>query len=334
MAPPRKQKVRSAAVPEISVVVPTYSRAAGVTALLSSLATQTLDAGRFEVVVVDDCSTDDTFAVVSALAGTLPFELRLVQTPSNSGQPAPARNVGWREAKAPLLAFIDDDVTPSAEWLEAGLAALRAQPEAGVIQGWTYTPADVNLKGITYGPPNWQVLHTIEGPSPYFESCNIFFRREALEATGGFEEGITYWGEDTILGWKVLAAGWERGFAPEAKATHPVDQRGFEWFVRKGLLENNFVRMGSEFPGFRRDAFWRPWAFRREDPALLVAIIGLVLGVRFRPALVLALPYMVLRRPSPRRLSFFRLCLQIPVLDAARVLAHLRGSLEYKTLVL
>jgi len=99
-------------------------------------------------------------------------------------------------------------------------------------------------------------------------------------------------------------------------------------------LEANFVRMGTEFPGFRREAFWRPWAFRREDPALLAALLGVAIGLRFRPALVLAIPYLVLRRPSPRRLSFFRLCLQIPILDAARVLGHIRGSLEYGTLVL
>jgi GT2 family glycosyltransferase len=329
MAPARKQ-----AAPEISVVVPTYSRSAGIVELLSALAEQTLGAERFEVVVVDDCSTDDTFAVVGAMVPTVPYRLRLVQTPSNSGQPAAARNIGWREADAPLLAFIDDDVTPEAGWLEAGLAAMVAQPSVGVMQGWTYAPAGLDLAGITYGPPNWEVLHTIEGPGPYFESCNIFYRREALEATGGFEEGITYWGEDSILGWKVLSAGWERGFAGAARATHPVDQRGFEWFVRKGLLEANFVRMGTEFPGFRREAFWRPWAFRREDPALLAALLGVAIGLRFRPALVLAIPYLVLRRPSPRRLSFFRLCLQIPILDAARVLGHIRGSLEYGTLVL
>ena len=146
------------------------------------------------------------------MIGDLPFSVHLARTDSNHG-PAAARNLGWRTATTPLLAYLDDDVTPSPGWLEAGLAALAAHPEAGVIQGWTYTPADVNLKGITWGPPNWQVLHTIVGPSPYFEACNIFYRRPAFEATGGFDEHIGWWGEDTASGWNVLEAGWERGFA-------------------------------------------------------------------------------------------------------------------------
>ena len=61
------------------------------------------------------------------------------------------------------------------------------------------------------------------------------------------------------------------------------------------------VRLAVEHPRFREEAFWRPWAFRREDPALAVALVGLALGVRFRPALLLVLPYMFLQRPSPRR---------------------------------
>ena len=319
--------------PEISVVIPTYERSARIAGLLRMLAGQTLAPDRFEVVVVDNFSSDDTSAVVSAMAGDLPFAVHLARTESNHG-PAAARNLGWRTATTPLLAYLDDDVTPSAGWLEAGLAALAAQPDAGVIQGWTYTPADVNLSGIAWGPPNWQVLHTITGPSPYFEACNIFYRRSAFESTGGFDEKIGWWGEDTASGWNVLEAGWERGFAPDAAVTHPLEQRGFGWFVRNGLKEDNIVRLAVEHPRFRDEAFWRPWAFRREDPALVLAVIGLALGVRFRPALLLALPYLILQRPSPRHLSFFRLCVQIPLLDAARVASHVRGSLEQRTLVL
>jgi GT2 family glycosyltransferase len=321
-------------VPEISVVIPTYNRSDRIVALLETLRQQTVAPERYEVVVVDDCSTDGTFEAITALAPSLPFALHLVRTPANQGQPAAARNLGWKEATTPLLAYLDDDVTPVPGWLDAGLAALHSQPKAGVIQGRTHVPDHVDLTHVAYGPPNWEVLHMIEGPTPYFESCNIFFRRQVMEETGGFDESISYWGEDTAAGWRVLQAGWERGFAYEAEVTHPVDERGWGWFMRKAVLERNFVLLGVEYPGFREDAFWRPWAFRREGAALVLAVVGAAVGLRFRPALLLALPYLWWRRPSLRHPSFFRLCVQIPALDAARVAAHLRGSVDHKVFVL
>jgi GT2 family glycosyltransferase len=329
MAPTRKKPGTG---PEISVVIPTYQRSARIAALLSVLASQTLAPERFEVVVVDNFSTDDTSAVVSALIPSLPFKVLPARTQSNHG-PAAARNLGWRTATTPLLAYLDDDCTPAAGWLEAGLAALKAKPEAGVIQGRVGIPSGFSRADVAYGPPNWEILHIIEQPTPYFEACNIFFRRPAFEVTGGFDEEIGWWGEDTAAGWSVLEAGWERGFAPDALVTHPVERRGCGYFVRNGLKERNLVRLAVEHPRYRAEAFWRPWAYRREDAALVAAVVGLAVGWRFRPALLAALPYMLWRRPSIRQVSFLRLCVQIPLVDAARVAGHLQGSVANRVFI-
>jgi GT2 family glycosyltransferase len=310
------------------VVVPTYGRADRLSPLLRSLAGQTLAPHRFEVVVVDDCSPDGSVAAIGDLAGGLPYPVRVLSTPSNRG-PAAARNLGWLATDAPLLAFLDDDCTPAPGWLEAGLAALGDQPEAGVIQGRTLAPDGVDVQGLT----DWYVWRIVERPEPEFMACNIFYRRSAFDVTGGFDEEIGWWGEDTAAGWRVLEAGWERGFAPDATVTHPVERRGWAFFVRNGLAERNMVRLGVEHPGYRAEMYWRPWAYRKEDAAFVAAAIGAVVGLRFRPALLLALPYLWWRRPSVRRLNFLRLCLQVPVVDAARVAGHLRGSVECRVLV-
>jgi glycosyltransferase involved in cell wall biosynthesis len=94
-----------------------------------------LASDRFEVVVVDDCSTTtDIVALVEDLATKVPFRLRAARTPVNDG-PAAARNIGWKIASAPFVAFLDDDCIPDPKWLEAGLEALTSQPRVGVIQG-------------------------------------------------------------------------------------------------------------------------------------------------------------------------------------------------------
>ena len=319
--------------PEISVVIPTHQRAERLSILLNRLRSQRLNADLFEVIVVDDCSTDDTEDVFHDLAPSLPFRARLARTPSQQG-PAGARNQGWRMAAAPLLAFIDDDVNPAPGWLEAGLAALLSQPGVGVLQGLTrMPPEDVPLKA-RYGPPEWDHFHAIESATPFFQACNIFFRREALEQTGGFDEEIGWWGEDTAAGWKTLAAGWDRAFAHDAMVSHPVERRGWRWFMRNGALEYNIIQLGAEYPEFRASAFWRPWAYRKEDAAFKVALVGVVLGLRFRPALVLALPYIWWQRPSIRHLNFFRLCWQIPLVDGARSIGQVRAAIDYRVLVI
>ncbi len=302
-------------------------------ALLEVLVHQTLPAHSFEVVVVDNFSDDDTSDRVRQLAPSLPFATQLTRTHSNHG-PAAARNLGWQTARAPFIAFLDDDVTPTPTWLENGLRALSADPTIGVLQGRTLLPPDVDLAAVHYGPPNWDVVHLIERPTPLFEGCNIFYRRETLEATGGFDEVIGWWGEDTAAGWASLEAGWRRGFAADAEVTHPLEHRGWSWFVRNGLLERNMIAIGASHPGFRQAAFWRPWAFRREDAAFALALAAAVGAVWFLPALVFAAPYVWWRRPSVRHLSFFRLCLQIPVVDAARLVGHVRGSLASRVFVL
>jgi GT2 family glycosyltransferase len=316
-------------VTDIAVVIPTYRRSGNLPLLFKDLAAQTLAPERFEVVVVDDCSGDDTPALVEEWATQVPYQLRVLSTPNNRG-PATARNLGWAATSAPVVAFLDDDCTPSAGWLEAGLAAFSVEPVPGVVQGATQLPAGASTHGLI----DWWVWREVSAPTAYFEGDNLFFRRDVLERTGGFDEDIRHYGEDCAAGWRALEAGYGQGFSADAIVVHPLERRGFAWFVRNGYLEHRIVWCAARHPGFRREAFWRAWAYRKEDPALVAAVVGVALATRFRPALLLALPYVWMQRPSARHLNFFRLCLQIPLVDTARVAGHLRGSLRHRVFVL
>jgi GT2 family glycosyltransferase len=297
--------------------------------MVKALTAQTLDPSRFEVLFVDDCSGDDTPVVLASLAELAPFPMRPLQTPTNGG-PAAARNLGWRGAEAQLVAFIDDDCLPEPGWLEAGLLALQEDTTIGVLQGCTKAPEGVDVHGLG----DWYLWRVIPTATPFFEGCNIFYRRPALEQAGGFDEDIRWWGEDTSLGWSVVEAGWNQTFAPEAVAVHEVERRGWWWHVKNGYLERNVVRLAAEHPGYRQQAFWRPWAFRREDAAFILAVTAAMAALRWRPAGLLALPYLWWRRPSIRRPNFFRLCFQTVVVDAARAGGHLSGAIKYRVVVI
>jgi glycosyltransferase involved in cell wall biosynthesis len=311
--------------PSISVVVPTYSRSDRLPSLIRALAAQTMDPDHFEVIVVDNGSDDDTPEVLASLTEDVPFALRTLRIEINRG-PARARNLGWRSAAGPFIAFLDDDCHPAPAWLENGCLALRSDCALGVLQGATMAPFELRPEHFA----DHYVWRIVDRPTPYFDACNIFYRRQALEATGGFAEELGWWGEDTAAGWRVVEAGWRRGFASNAVVVHPVERRGWRWQMRTGLLDANIVRVAAEHPGFRAEAFWRPWCYRREDAAFMLAVLAALVGIRRRSAILVAAPYVWLRRPSVRHRSFLRLCLQIPLIDAARLAGQLRGSLWHQ----
>jgi glycosyltransferase involved in cell wall biosynthesis len=313
--------------PEISVVVPTYRRADRLRRLLAALARQTLAPGRWELIVVDDCSDDDAVdGVLAELAELVPCDATALRTPHNGG-PAPARNLGWRTARAPVVAFIDDDVVPDPGWLAGGLAAF-ADPAVGVAQGATDLPSGLDHTTLPLGW-SWRL---IDEEGPFFEACNIFYRRAALDATSGFDEHLAWWGEDTTLGWQVVENGWRSAFAPAARAEHDAEWKPLRWWARNGWLEHHFPLLADRHPGFRRAAFWRPWAYRRRDAAFLLAAVSAVAALRWRPALLGVLPYLYLGRPGRHHRSLPALA-QLVALDAVHSAGHLVGSVRTRTVV-
>jgi GT2 family glycosyltransferase len=316
--------------PEISVVIPTHNKAENLAPLLKAVCSQSMDPARFEVVVVDDCSDDGTWETLQRLASDVPVAITLLRTQQNSGGPAAPRNLGWRSASAPVIAFLDDDCLPEPGWLDGALSSMADDPRIGVAEGRTLAPPGTDLTQLG----RWYVWRIVEEPGPWFVGTNIIFRTEALEQVGGFDERMKWWGEDTDLGWKVVEAGWGRGFASEAVAIHDVEQRGWWWFVRFGWRERNLVRCAAEHPQFRREGFWRPWAYRREDAAFVLALLGSIAAKRWRPAAILALPYLWWQRPSIRQPGFVKTGLQIVAVDAARCAGQLSGAVSNRVFVI
>jgi GT2 family glycosyltransferase len=325
----RKAPVKKVPTPEVSIIIPTYKRAERLVGVIGALSAQSLLADRFEVIAVDNFSEDDTFETLLVLAATAPFSMRVLQTTSNHG-PAPARNLGWRAASSPVVVFLDDDCLPEPDWLSNGLAVMQSDESLGVLQGGVCLPHDFDPRGM----PTWYHTQIIEGPTPFFEACNIFYRRGALEDAGGFDESIGWWGEDTVLGWQVVEAGWGRGFAGDAVVVHSVVERGWRYQFDNALLDRNLVRMARQHPGFRREAFWRPWAVQPEHAVFMMAVVGLVASLRFRPAILLALPYAWLRKPHWDFPNPLRYVAESVVLDAAHSAGTLRGAIEHKVMVI
>lgn len=306
---------------DITVVAPTYQRADRVQRLVAALERQTHPLDRFEVVIVDNCSTDDTADVLAKLAATSPLQLRTLRTEVNRG-PARARNLGWQAAAAPLVACTDDDCVPEPGWLAALVRAFEADERLGVAQGRTRAPD---------GPrEQWTLAREVDGESPWFEGCNLAFRKAALDATGGFDEELGWYGEDTAAGWKVVDAGWARGFVTDAVVDHDLEVRDARWRIKQAWLERNLVELAGRHPGLRAE-FWRRWAFRAESATLPLAIGGLAAAWVHPLGALLVVPYLRNRRADLLRPRVFATQLAI---DASALAGHLRGSVAGRVLVL
>ena len=279
-------------VPDVAVVIPTYRRPGLLEGVVRALEQQTIDPSRYEVLIVDDASDDDTAATLQDLAARTTVDLRPVIAERNGG-PASARNIGWRASSAPIIAFTDDDCVVEPGWLEHGLRQMELQPAVGILQGRTLRPTE------PYDETAHTVAREILQPSAWFEGCNLFIRREALEAVGGFDDSINLpWGEDTELGWAILEAGYERGYDQDAIVRHELAERSLKWHLKFSYREAHLVRIARAHPRLRTEGFWRPWSVHPHSALFVLGAAGTVGAVRWRPLLVLWLPWLWFRRPS------------------------------------
>ncbi len=319
---------QTAGGPEISVVVPTYRRAGNLRRLVAALEVQTLDPARFEVLIVDNGSDDDTGAELARLAAGTKIDLRPQRIEVNHG-PAAARNLGWRAAAAPYVAFTDDDCVPRPDWLEQALASCVATPDLGVLQGATLRPSGT----FAYGPNT--VYRETLSPSPYFEGCNLVFPRRVLEQTGGFDETYHFGGEDTAAGWSAIESGGRWLFDETCAVEHDIVERPLRWHLMMAWREGNLVDVAVRHGALRQHGFWRPWAHRPWNVAFALGVAGSVVSLRRPRALGLWAPWLWYRRPSGAPARIAAQVVARRFLNDSVVLASMvRASVRNRTVVL
>ena len=143
----------------------------------------------------------------------VPVELLVVPDTGRRG-PAATRNVGWRGARYPWVAFLDDDVLPPADWLDRLLADLDQPADVGGVQGRLHVPVPGRCG-------DWAAT-TAALERASWATADMAYRRAALEGVGGFDERFPRaYREDADLAYRVRRAGW-RLVVGTRRTTHPV----------------------------------------------------------------------------------------------------------------
>jgi len=261
--------------PSISVAICTYNRADRLYLALDALRHQTLAADRFEILVVDNASTDRTPEVCQEFASSLPH-LRYVFEPVQGL--SKARNTALQEVKSSYIAFLDDDAIPCPSWLASLLHTFQTVRPEPVCVGGLIRPL-WELPKPDWVHPTMETLFTIlDGgdqprwfrPNEFPWGANVAYQRDALLKIGGFHEKLgrrgksLLSGEEYLLNVTLQSQGGGFYYHPEAAIEHwiPKERIDPEWLVQRNFWQGRSVALIEHMLGKSRlrqqiSSLWR-----------------------------------------------------------------------------
>jgi glycosyltransferase involved in cell wall biosynthesis len=274
----------SAAPPFVTVIIPVFNDLDRLSACLARLESQTYPPDRFEVIVVDNGSTQDPTSRVSAFGHARCFR---EDRPSSYA----ARNRGIREARGDVFAFTDADCLPDSNWIAMGVNALLESPDCGLIAGRIDVfctpgarPSAVELYDSVRG---LNQKHYV-GEKGFGATANVFTWRKVVDAVGPFDTELKSCG-DMEWGQRVRQKGYKVIYCDLAAVAHPARKTlgqlsGKMRRVAGGMHTLSRKSGGSRAGGMRPAQFFRDVAEVLTDGRL----------VRFRDrAKVLAIAFYV-----------------------------------------
>jgi GT2 family glycosyltransferase len=282
-----------------SVIISTSNRAAALAATLEALAQQDISASEYEVVVVDDGSTDDTPRVLSELA--VPYTLRAFRLPSNRGVSA-GRNVGLRNARGEYIVLLSDDLVVPPNFISEHVATLRRLPNTWVVGGFsqlgelTKTPFGRFLANLEESFERARMGALVDGhliEMTAVTARNLSLPRTDLDRVGLFDEQFRVTCEDQDLEHRAAAHGIQFVYNAKLECVHndqSADLKRYCFFQRRGARDT--VRLARKYP----EVHSQSPIIRRNDYVTRADDVGLVARKLARAALARPAPTWLVER--------------------------------------
>lgn len=251
----------------VSVNILTKNRCELLRKCLYSLSKQSYK--NFEVVVLDEHSTDGTEEMVSQLSGMLP-DLKFIQrTVKGLGY---GRNRGVEESTGEIIAFIDDDEEAHPDWLKKGVEVM-VESQADIVRGAIYFPD---------GKP----FRELRDDKMQFPTANIFYKKKVIEDVGMFDERFVYGSEDVDLGVRALKKGYKLALCEESITYHcylpsnPISLLKSAWKVGRFRAANRVLRYKKHSDIFKKELTWGVFYKKTHviTTALFLGMVGSVLN--------------------------------------------------------
>ncbi len=264
-------------VPRVSVIVPTFRRDRFLERCLDALGNQDLEPDRFEILVSDNAGSETTERLVGDWRRRNAVSVKYLDASQRRG-PAAARNVAWRTARGEIIAFTDDDCLPAPSWLREGVSCFGE----GVVGIWGRIVVPISDRPTDYE------RDTSHLESAEFVNANCFYRRDVLEAVGGFDERFeTAWREDSDLYFRLLENGGQFARCEQAVVVHPP--RPAPWGVslrqQKKSMFNALLYKKHPVLYRKRIQANPPWHYYGSIGSLVLGLSGLMV---YSPLLTVA----------------------------------------------
>jgi glycosyltransferase involved in cell wall biosynthesis len=227
----------------ISSVICTRNRATYLSRAIRSLAEQDMAHDDYEIIVVDNGSTDATEQIVSGLMPEIPnLRYAYAEKPGLSV----ARNRGLDEAAASVVAFLDDDAVAVEGWLTAIVGAFNIKPQpvcvGGPVEPWWEVPRPSWFPDSLVGCHNryyGAVAHWCSYPAEQPIGCNMAFLKERVAQVGGFSGQLQKYNDETELISRLVEVGGGIFYEPRASVRHLVakDRLSLSWQIKRHYQE-------------------------------------------------------------------------------------------------
>lgn len=216
-----KRSDRSEKLPFFSIIIPVKSEQRVIGRLLDALSRLEYRADRFEVIIVEDGSNDETFGICRRYAEKKCLDLKILQKPFSDGKPS-ALNYGLREARGDIVAIFDADSVPSPDTL-TNVCCYFDDPSVAAVQGRTLSVnSEQNMltKFLSYEETAWCEAYLrgkdVLGLFVHLRGSCQFVRRDALEKLKGFDEGVL--AEDVDLSARLTDHGYKIRYASDVQS--------------------------------------------------------------------------------------------------------------------
>lgn len=255
------------ALPSVSVVVPAYNENARIAGCVASLLAQDYPRELLRIIVVDNGSTDGTFATIQSIAGIVALQER---TPGSYA----ARNLGLRHVESDVVCFTDADCTAASDWVRSAVRHL-ASDAVGVVAGRVQLDSSGGRRA-TASELFEKAFAFRQEQNVRANGCvtaNWCSRSQLLRELGGFDATLRS-GGDRDLSERIAKAGHRIVYAPDAVVHHPA-RASYSELLRKrrrlagGLYVRSYLTGKKSFPrllrGFANKALRRSRELAAQD---------------------------------------------------------------------
>jgi glycosyltransferase involved in cell wall biosynthesis len=293
------------ATPEMSIVIGTLNRSDMLERSIETLLRQTVAADRLEIIVVDNGSTDNTREIVHRLMLKSPT-LRYVEEPQKGL--SNARNRGIQEARAPLVAFADDDAEAEPDWAEIILRVFESDSDVGAAGGKIFVrwPNDANVKPEWmpsslegyYGRCDYGNTRRVLSYPEYPFGANMVIRRDLLLKIGGFNAQLGPTGQNMMAGgetdmfFRLYQLKPKVVYEPTAIVHHwaPPDRVNRAWVKRRAFRHGIASAIMTYSNNSDRRRTRSALQFMRASTQLGIALVSTAIGAlgRVSPSVVMS----------------------------------------------